>query len=307
MSIDIECSVAIIRNNNGYLFSQRLKKPFLNYFEFPGGKVENNETPEECLIRECYEELDIKIKKTKYYGHIIHLYGELSVRLHIFDIIDFNGNIKSNEKQNLKYIDYFRSSELFLESTSRVLNRITLKELLFITPQKYTSFLKNVSYFKNNNSFIRLRSFDYTYSQYILAAKSISNLCNITKTPLVIDKKYSEKLKDLDYNGIHYTSEDLNNIRMHQYIRKKGLTYSASCHNLDDILIANQYNFDFILLSPVITSKYNYKTHGWENFMRLVINANMPVFALGGIKKNDLKICKSNGGFGISGIDDFWL
>jgi len=196
---------------------------------------------------------------------------------------------------------------LFLESTSRVLNRITLKELLFITPQKYTSFLKNVSYFKNNNSFIRLRSFDYTYSQYILAAKSISNLCNITKTPLVIDKKYSEKLKDLDYNGIHYTSEDLNNIRMHQYIRKKGLTYSASCHNLDDILIANQYNFDFILLSPVITSKYNYKTHGWENFMRLVINANMPVFALGGIKKNDLKICKSNGGFGISGIDDFWL
>ena len=52
----IECSIALIKNNTDYLFSRRIKKPFHNHYEFPGGKIENRETPEEALAWECYEE-----------------------------------------------------------------------------------------------------------------------------------------------------------------------------------------------------------------------------------------------------------
>ena len=131
----IECSIALIKNNTDYLFSRRTKKPFHNHYEFPGGKIENRETPEEALARECYEELDIEIIENIYHGSITHRYDKLSVRLHIFEIIKYIGKIKPNEKQELKYINPATSNLLFLESTSRVLNRLKLRELFFITPR----------------------------------------------------------------------------------------------------------------------------------------------------------------------------
>ena len=83
------------------------------------------------------------------------------------------------------------------------------------------------------------------------------------------------------------------------------LLYSASCHNISDINIANKHNFDFILLSPVLASKSNINTLGWDSFKRLSLEANMPVFALGGMKKSDLDHCLSNNGHGVSGITNF--
>ena len=59
----LECSLAIIKDSNKLLYSLRVKKPYQNYYEFPGGKVEKNEYPENALYRECFEELGIKVSK----------------------------------------------------------------------------------------------------------------------------------------------------------------------------------------------------------------------------------------------------
>ena len=289
-----------------YLFSQRKKKPFLNYFEFPGGKIEGIETPEQCLIRECFEELGINVIKNNYNGKITHLYDDISVQLHIFEIIEYEGNIKPKEKQNLEYIDYFKSQSLFLESTSRILNKIELKELFFVTPKLSTKDFRTLKIFDYDNSFIRLRSYDYSKSEYISLAKELSKFCIENKIQLIFDKKYSDSYENIHFNGIHYTSADLNNIRFN-HIPQKRLTYSASCHNINDIYIANQYNLDFILLSPVKKSKYNQRILGWDNFKSLALIANMPVFALGGVNRTDLELCKSFSGYGVSGISNFWL
>ena len=54
---------AIIKKNNKYLIVQRNRNKHLGLkWEFPGGKVKNNETFEEALNREIQEELNIKIK-----------------------------------------------------------------------------------------------------------------------------------------------------------------------------------------------------------------------------------------------------
>ena len=43
----------------------------------------------------------------------------------------------------------------------------------------------------------------------------------------------------------------------------------ASCHNLKEIHIANQLNLDFILLSPVLSSKHSNPSLGWTDFKLL--------------------------------------
>lgn len=52
---------AIIRENNRVLLCQRKGGALAGKWEFPGGKLEEGETPEECLIREIEEELGISI------------------------------------------------------------------------------------------------------------------------------------------------------------------------------------------------------------------------------------------------------
>ena len=306
MKNNIECSVALIKNNIGYLFSERRKEPFNNYYEFPGGKIEELETPKECLIRECHEELDIQIKESIYHGEITHLYENLSVKLHIFEIIKYSGKIKAKEKQNLLYVNPFISNHFFLESTTRILNRLKLRELFFITPINFDSISKKFKNIDSANYFIRLRSFGYSISNYILAAQGLAQFCFKNNIPLIVDKKFSNDLGNISIDGVHFTSENLNQIENYRHTKKKKLIYSASCHDLNDVMIANKYNFDFIILSPVIHAKYDRNILGWENFKVIADASNMPVFALGGIKISDLELCKTFHGFGVSGISNFW-
>ena len=61
------CSSAIIKNKNGeiLLMSRKQKKSFVSSWEFPGGKLKNNENFAVALFRELKEELNIKIDINK--------------------------------------------------------------------------------------------------------------------------------------------------------------------------------------------------------------------------------------------------
>ena len=60
--LQLVVSIALIDNHDQILISKRPEKKHLSgYWEFPGGKVEKNETPENAIIREIKEELNVDI------------------------------------------------------------------------------------------------------------------------------------------------------------------------------------------------------------------------------------------------------
>ena len=84
----------------------------------------------------------------------------------------------------------------------------------------------------------------------------------------------------------------------HRYI------YSASCHNRREINLSNAKLFDFILISPVLSSCYGTSPLGWTSFSDLSHESFMPTLALGGVCSlgNDLSVSINNNGFGLAGI-----
>jgi 8-oxo-dGTP diphosphatase len=82
----IEIAIALIRKQDGaYLITRRFYDAFQGgLWEFPGGKIEPGETPEETVKREVTEELGVEIILGEALPVIEYDYGDRVVRLHPF-------------------------------------------------------------------------------------------------------------------------------------------------------------------------------------------------------------------------------
>ena len=81
---------AIIKKDNQYLIVQRNKNKHLGLkWEFPGGKVEPNESEEECLMRELAEELsiDVKVGDLVAESHYTYEHGEFLLKAYEVRIV----------------------------------------------------------------------------------------------------------------------------------------------------------------------------------------------------------------------------
>ena len=73
-------------------------------WEFVGGKTEPGETPEEALVRECREELDITVAVGDVFTQVIHEYPDIHIRLTLFNCTIAQGTLRLLEHNDLKWI-----------------------------------------------------------------------------------------------------------------------------------------------------------------------------------------------------------
>ena len=295
---EIEISIALIRHNSKYICLKRNKNPYINFIEFPGGKSKPLETPELCLEREIYEELGIKVKKYMYIGSIKHLYDNLLIKINIFKIFRFIGNIYSRENRTLVHYSKDQSIDM-LPTHTRILKLLHLPRMLKILT--IDDFEKNQYVNYSRYGAIRLRGINFNYF-----SKNIKNILISQKYTgkLIIDYKFSNEWVD-PYDGIHYSSNEIDKLDKNRY--DQSITHSASCHTIDDIKSSNKMLYDFILISPVKKTYSRYKPINWNRFATLSGESYVPTYALGGISSigKDYKVALKNCGFGIAGISIF--
>jgi 8-oxo-dGTP diphosphatase len=109
--IDVTC--AIILKGNKILVTQRseiMSHPLK--WEFPGGKIELNETAEYCLHREIKEELNLKISILKRLEPNLFDYGDFEINLIPFVTKYISGNISLAEHKNFKWLTQERLKTL---------------------------------------------------------------------------------------------------------------------------------------------------------------------------------------------------
>lgn len=75
----------------------------------PGGKLQKDETLQDCVIREVYEETGLIVNDLVYHGALSHFFGqdkEADWVVHIFSTSKFEGVIKANEEGELKWFKF---------------------------------------------------------------------------------------------------------------------------------------------------------------------------------------------------------
>ncbi len=97
----VEVVAALIWKDDTFLICQRPKNKARGLlWEFVGGKVENGETKEQALIRECKEELGIVIAPRDVFTEVVHEYPDITVHLTLY-----NSTLKSGEPRLLEHND----------------------------------------------------------------------------------------------------------------------------------------------------------------------------------------------------------
>ena len=100
----IEVVAAIIKKNNKYFVTQRGYGDYKDWWEFPGGKIEEGETPEEALIREIKEELDADIIIDKYLCTVEHDYPKFHIKMDCYMCSLVSDEIVLKEHEAAKWL-----------------------------------------------------------------------------------------------------------------------------------------------------------------------------------------------------------
>ena len=101
----IDVVAAVIKKNNKYFIAQRNRhKHFAFYWEFPGGKVDNDESFEQALKREIYEELSINIKIKEKITSEKYKDDKIDVEVHYFLCELTDEDIILSEHEDMKWL-----------------------------------------------------------------------------------------------------------------------------------------------------------------------------------------------------------
>lgn len=102
----IEVVAAVIINDKNQIFCAKRKNQgeLALKWEFPGGKIEENESLEDALIREIKEEFSTKIKVDKFIMTVKHQYQGFHLTMHAFYAQVIEGYLTLNEHTDSKWL-----------------------------------------------------------------------------------------------------------------------------------------------------------------------------------------------------------
>ena len=102
----IEVVAAIIRDSEGRIFAtQRGYGEWKDWWEFPGGKMEEGETPEEALKREIWEELDTRVAVERLVQTVEWDYPQFHLTMHCYLCHVESGHLQLKEHEAAKWLN----------------------------------------------------------------------------------------------------------------------------------------------------------------------------------------------------------
>jgi 8-oxo-dGTP diphosphatase len=305
-------AAAIVNEKGEVLVSQRKQGTHLEgYWEFPGGKLEQGESPESALSRELKEELGIVPLSSRPLIRTRYHYPGKSVLLDVWKINAYTGDPRGVEGQRIEWraIEHLDSND-FPPADIPVIRSLLLPSRYLITGQfsDPSDFERRLAGALGRG--IRLVQLRLTHDWLVSNDRSCAleiirlgaALCKQGSALMMLN--VPDEIRTEAYDGVHLTSKQLSSTAQRPDCR----IVSASCHSRHELEQAQSIGVDFAVLSPVRKTRSHPDAEplGWDAFNRLVDDINIPVYALGGMVSDDIEQAWRSGGQGIAAISALW-
>ena len=122
-----EVAAAIIWRHDKILICKRGPEGSCEYlWEFPGGKREPAETPEECLERECREELGVTIKINGIFDKTVYKYPDREIAFTFFNAEITGGELKPAVHEEIRWVTVKELPEYeFCPADMKIIERLS--------------------------------------------------------------------------------------------------------------------------------------------------------------------------------------
>jgi 8-oxo-dGTP diphosphatase len=285
--------------------------------EFPGGKVEPEETVQAALVREIAEEtgLQIPLDTLQPVIGIRHDYGDKRVFLDVWRTDHAQGEAHGREGQSVDWVlpENLRDED-FPAANRPIIRALQLPLLLAITGDVHAGDAGLQQFHRalagliesDRARLVLLRAPGMAAEDYCSLAESVLDVCEAAGVGLLLHGSPAVFDDNPDAAGLHLPWCEAEKLDARPV--PDGVWLGISCHDAREIDHAVAIGADYITLGPVkLTATHPGATAmGWAQFRELVSHAAVPVFGLGGLEPTDLDQSTQAGGQGVAGIRYWW-
>jgi 8-oxo-dGTP diphosphatase len=319
----IQVAVGCLLQDNKVLIGRRLaRQSFAGQWEFPGGKLEAGESPEQALIREFSEETGLQTTDWQpliSYPWVHRSQGvhrgqsdqrDVEVQLHVFVTTSAQGELQALEGHAFEWCPLNSLDQRqMLVANKGIVRALQLPDRYLITgefhdQQDALSRLKAA--LAEGIKLVQLRAKGLDKAAFIELAQAALPLCHGHGAKLMLNAKveWLDALPQAD--GLQLASTEIMGLVQRPIANDKWL--AVSCHNELELAKALELQADFVLLSPVKPTRSHPGVAGigWQAFSAMTQAMPIPVYALGGLNDTDRAQAKQQGAQGIAAISGYW-
>ena len=287
-------------------------------WEFPGGKVEPAESPEQALLRELREELGIEVEVGAPLIAVAQAYPHKRLRLDVRHVTHWRGTPRGQEGQALAWVPADKLGSYAMPPADRpVVAALRQPDRYLVTPvpviteagglaaasaRKWLDGLHRALDAGIQRLQLRLPGLEAGHLR-ALAVES-ARLCEASGAQLLLNGDAA--LADELGLGLHLRAAQLRALRARPI--DASLPLAASCHDATELRMAEQLGCDFVVLGPLKPTPTHPQATGigWPGFEALRECVSLPIYAIGGLGLDDITQARQHGAQGIAAIRGLW-
>ena len=279
-------------------------------WEFPGGKVDPGETPEQALVRELREELGIEARVGDPVIAVPQQYPHKRLCLDVRRVAAWSGTVKGLDGQALAWVPPHKLASYAMPDADRpVVAALLDPPLYMVTPEPdddahWLDALRAA--FDAGISRVQLRAPMLSIAdpaRWSCLVERAAGLARDAQADVLVngDIVLAERLGI----GVHLRAAQLSTLAARPAVTGRVI---ASCHGLVELQCAQAAGCDAAVLGPVLptASHPGQSGIGWDAFANVREHVALPIYAIGGLGMHDVATARAHGAQGVAAIRGLW-
>lgn len=301
----IDVAVCVVHDGAGrVLLAERTARQIsAGYWELPGGKIDEGETPQQAAVRELEEEAGLRAEAVAPWVVYEHAFPTRRVRLHLFRVNRWRGAPNGREGQRLTWAEPSCPPRPLLPSNERALALLALPPLLAVSQTTAQAdphrFLAHTlpALLAVGVRLLQVREERLGPAQQVQFARRLAERAHAHGARVMLAGT-ALACRQAGVDGLHSSAAALRAA----LARPPVPLWSASCRDLADVARAQSLEADFVVVGPVRPSRAHpdLQPIGWEALARIAAATPLPVYAQGGLGLGDLQSARQCGATGIA-------